>query len=53
MQPVMEGYMAPYPGAMPYTGYGLGPFDMPFGGIVPQDPFGGQGFMFPPVPPQR
>lgn len=53
MQPGMDGYMAPYPGAMPYTGFGLGPFDMPFGGIVPQDPFGAQGYLFPPVPPQR
>ncbi|XP_059440781.1 E3 ubiquitin ligase PQT3-like isoform X2 [Corylus avellana] len=54
MQPGMDAYMAPYPGAMPYTGYGLGPFDMPFGGgIVPQDPFGAQSYMFPPVPPQR
>ncbi|KAF5477513.1 hypothetical protein F2P56_004146 [Juglans regia] len=52
MQPGMD-YMAPYPGNMPFTGYGLGPFDMPFGGIVPQDPFAGQGYMFPPVPPQR
>jgi E3 ubiquitin-protein ligase RBBP6 len=54
MQPGMDGYMAPGYGVMPYTGgYGLGPFDMPFGGIVPQDPFGGQGYMFPHVPPQR
>lgn len=54
MQPGMDVYMAPYPGSMPYTGYGLGgPFDMPFGGMVPQDPFAGQVYMFPPVPPQR
>ncbi|KAA8521356.1 hypothetical protein F0562_012025 [Nyssa sinensis] len=54
MQPGMEGYAAPYAGAMPYMGYGLGPLDVPpFGGILPQDPFGAQGYMMPFVPPQR
>ncbi|XP_062165593.1 E3 ubiquitin ligase PQT3-like isoform X3 [Alnus glutinosa] len=41
------------PGAMAYMGYGIRPFDMPFGGIAPQDPFGAQGYMFTPIPPQR
>ncbi|XP_042516993.1 E3 ubiquitin ligase PARAQUAT TOLERANCE 3-like isoform X2 [Macadamia integrifolia] len=50
----MDGYVAPYSGAMPYMGYAPGLFDVPFGGMVPQDPFGGgQGFMLPVVPPQR
>ncbi|XP_062177094.1 E3 ubiquitin ligase PQT3-like isoform X3 [Alnus glutinosa] len=53
MQPGMDGCLAPYPGAMPYMGYGILPFDMAFGGIVPQDPFGAQGYMFPSIPPQR
>lgn len=51
MQPGMEGYMAPFGGAMPYMGYGMGPLDMPFGGgFMPQDPFGA---LMPMVPPQR
>ncbi|XP_062073955.1 E3 ubiquitin ligase PQT3-like isoform X2 [Humulus lupulus] len=54
MQPGMDGYMAPFPGQMPYMGYSMGPLDMPFGpGFVPQDPYGGQGCMYPVVPPQR
>ncbi|XP_012475879.1 E3 ubiquitin ligase PQT3-like [Gossypium raimondii] len=54
MQPGMDGFMGPYAGAMPYMGgYGLGPLDMPFGGVMPPDPFGTQGYMFPPVLPQR
>ncbi|XP_077239447.1 E3 ubiquitin ligase PARAQUAT TOLERANCE 3-like isoform X2 [Tasmannia lanceolata] len=58
----LDGYMAPYSGAMP-MGYpgpfdlpfgGGGPFDLPFGGgVLPQDPFGGQSYMMPFVPPQR
>ncbi|GAV72822.1 DWNN domain-containing protein [Cephalotus follicularis] len=52
IQPGME-YMAPYPGPMPYIGYGLGPLDMPFGGVMPPDPFGAQGLMFPAIPPHR
>ncbi|CAK7356347.1 unnamed protein product [Dovyalis caffra] len=52
MQPGME-YMAPYPGPMPFMGYGLGPLDIPFGGAMPPDPFGAQGYMMPVVPPQR
>ncbi|KAL4323469.1 hypothetical protein GQ457_11G022500 [Hibiscus cannabinus] len=54
MQPGMDGFMGHYAGGMPYMGgYGLGPLDMPFGGVMPPDPFGAQGYMFPPVPPQR
>jgi E3 ubiquitin-protein ligase RBBP6 len=41
------------PGAMAYMGYGIRPFDMPFGGIAPQDPFGAQGYMVTSIPPQR
>ncbi|XP_030502982.2 E3 ubiquitin ligase PARAQUAT TOLERANCE 3 isoform X1 [Cannabis sativa] len=42
------------PGQMPYMGYNIGPLDMPFGpGFVQQDPFGGQGCMYPVAPPQR
>ncbi|KAF8392366.1 hypothetical protein HHK36_022708 [Tetracentron sinense] len=52
MQLGMDGYLPPYAGAMPYMGYAPGPFDVPFGGILPQDPFRGQGYMMP-VPPQR
>ncbi|KAI4327145.1 hypothetical protein L6164_019642 [Bauhinia variegata] len=53
MQPGMDGFMAPYAGAMPMMGYNLGPLDMPYGGMLPQDPFGMQGYMLPVVPPQR
>ncbi|XP_058105960.1 E3 ubiquitin ligase PQT3-like isoform X2 [Magnolia sinica] len=53
MQWGMDGYMAPLPGPMPYMGYTPGPFEVPFGGVLPQDPFGGQGYMMPVVPPQR
>ncbi|XP_068650067.1 E3 ubiquitin ligase PQT3-like [Aristolochia californica] len=54
MQWGMDGLMGPYGGGMPYMGYTPGPFDLPFGGIMPQDPFGGQGYnMMPVVPPQR
>ncbi|KAK9274657.1 hypothetical protein L1049_021908 [Liquidambar formosana] len=53
MQPGMEGYMAPFGGAMPYMNYGLGPLDVPFGGVFPQDPFGAQGYMMPFLPPHR
>ncbi|XP_010256056.1 PREDICTED: uncharacterized protein LOC104596546 isoform X2 [Nelumbo nucifera] len=50
----MDGYVAPYASTMPYMGYTPGPFDVPFGGMLPQDPFlGGQGYMLPVVPPQR
>ncbi|KAK3005433.1 hypothetical protein RJ639_017111 [Escallonia herrerae] len=53
MQPGMEGYMGPYAGAVPFMGYGLGPFDVPFGGpFAQQQPFGA-GFMPPFIPPQR
>lgn len=55
MQSGMEGYVGHYPGPMPpYMGYGFGPMDVPFGGVLPPDPFGTQGYMMPPfVPPQR
>lgn len=54
MQPGMDGYMGTYGGGVPYMGYGFGPLDMPFGGVMPQDPFAAQGYMMPPmVPPQR
>ncbi|KAA8522209.1 hypothetical protein F0562_012882 [Nyssa sinensis] len=54
MQTGMEGYVQPFAGGMPYMGYGLGPMDVPFGGgMLPQDPYGAQGYMLPLVPPQR
>ncbi|CAJ2639461.1 unnamed protein product [Trifolium pratense] len=53
MQPCMDGFMPPYGAPMQMMGYGLGPFDMPFAGGLPQDPFGMQGYMMPVVPPQR
>lgn len=59
MQSGMEGYGAPFGGAMPYMGmgmgmgYGMGPLDMPFAGVMHQDPFAAQGYMMPVVPPQR
>ncbi|XAR54933.1 hypothetical protein NMG60_11030272 [Bertholletia excelsa] len=52
MQLGMEGYVAPYGGPLPIMGYGLGPLDVPFG-VLPQDPFGPQSYMMPPIPPQR
>ncbi|XP_065857817.1 E3 ubiquitin ligase PARAQUAT TOLERANCE 3-like [Euphorbia lathyris] len=53
MQPGMENYMHPFAAPMPFTGYGMGPMDMPFGGVMPPDPFAAQGYMMPFVPPQR
>uniref|UniRef100_A0A2P2MI11 DWNN domain-containing protein n=1 Tax=Rhizophora mucronata TaxID=61149 RepID=A0A2P2MI11_RHIMU len=53
MQPGIDGFMAPFAGPTPFTGFGLGPLDMSFGGIMPPDPFVAQGFMMPVVPPQR
>lgn len=53
MQPGMDGFVAPYAGAMQMMNYGLGPFDMPFGGVMPHDPFGMQNYMMPVVPPPR
>jgi E3 ubiquitin-protein ligase RBBP6 len=50
------GYMGgPYPGPMPpYMGFGFGPMDVPFPGVMPTDPFAPQGYMMPPfMPPQR
>ncbi|KAF9605601.1 hypothetical protein IFM89_017944 [Coptis chinensis] len=50
----MDGYMAPpYPVAMPYMGYAPGPFDVPLGGVFPQNAFGGQRYPMPALPPQR
>ncbi|KAG0503877.1 hypothetical protein HPP92_003949 [Vanilla planifolia] len=46
----MDGYMPPFPGAMPYMGYAPGPFDVPFGGILPHDPYVTQGYMMPGFP---
>ncbi|XP_044476654.1 E3 ubiquitin ligase PQT3-like [Mangifera indica] len=51
-QPGIEGYEALFGGGMPYMGYGMGPLDKPFGGVMPQDPFM-QGYTLPVVPPQR
>lgn len=54
MQPGLDGFGAPYPGAMPYNPYGMGPLDVPFiPPVVPHDPFGGQGFMLPFGPPMQ
>lgn len=54
MQPGLDGFGAPYPGAMPYNPYGMGPLDVPFmPPVVPHDPFGGQGFMMPFGPPMQ
>ncbi|GAU32803.1 hypothetical protein TSUD_152520 [Trifolium subterraneum] len=54
MQPCMDGFMQPYGAPMQMMGYGLGPFDMPFAGGLPQDPFGMQGgYMMPVAPPHR
>ncbi|XP_050230446.1 E3 ubiquitin ligase PQT3-like isoform X2 [Mercurialis annua] len=53
MQPAMESFINPFAAPMPFMGYGMGPMDMPFGGMMPPDPFGGQGYMMPVVPPQR
>ncbi|CAH9114151.1 unnamed protein product [Cuscuta europaea] len=54
MQPGMDGFGGPFPGPMPYMNYGFGPLDVPFGPMVPPNPFGGQSCMLPPfVPPQR
>lgn len=53
MQPGMDGFINPYAGAMPYMGYGYNTLDMPFGGVLPQGPFGAPSYMLPVVPPQR
>ncbi|KAK1302307.1 hypothetical protein QJS10_CPB12g00505 [Acorus calamus] len=47
----MDPYMT-YQASMPFMGYTPGPFDVPFGGALPQDPFRGPGYMYP-VLPQR
>ncbi|PIA44928.1 hypothetical protein AQUCO_01700479v1 [Aquilegia coerulea] len=52
MQFGMDGFMNPYGGTMPYMGYAPGPFD-PMGGMLPQDYFGGPGYMMPGFPHQR
>lgn len=48
----IDGFMPPFGCAMPYMGYAPGPFDVPFGGMLPPDPFAGQGYMIPPFPPR-
>ncbi|KAL8136639.1 hypothetical protein V2J09_002640 [Rumex salicifolius] len=60
IQPGMDTYMGSYGGGMPYNmGYGaghmghMGPMDMPFMGVGPNDPFMTQNLMYPMVPPQR
>ncbi|GAB4835008.1 hypothetical protein Ancab_033275 [Ancistrocladus abbreviatus] len=54
MQPGMDAFVPPFTAPLPYNmGYGVGPMEVPFGGVIPPDPFGAQGFMFPMVPPQR
>ncbi|XP_010518720.1 PREDICTED: E3 ubiquitin-protein ligase RBBP6 [Tarenaya hassleriana] len=50
--PGFNGFTGPFPGAMPpFIGYGLGPSDMAFGGVMHPDPFMAQGFGFPNIPP--
>lgn len=50
--PGFNGFTGPFPGAMPpFIGYGLGPADMAFGGVMHPDPFMAQGFGFPHIPP--
>lgn len=46
----MDGYMQPMAGPLPYMGYTPGPFDMPFGGMLPHDPYAAQGYMMPAFP---
>ncbi|XP_024640376.1 E3 ubiquitin ligase PQT3-like isoform X2 [Medicago truncatula] len=53
MQRCLDGYMGPYAAPMTMMGYGLGPFDMPFAGGLPQDPFGMHGYVMPVHPPHR
>ena len=53
MQPCMDGFMGPYAAPMQTMGYGIGPFDMPFAGGLPQNPFGMQGYVMPVHPPHR
>ncbi|XP_020267892.1 E3 ubiquitin ligase PQT3-like [Asparagus officinalis] len=53
MPMAFDGFMAPFGGAMPYSmGYAPGPFDVPFGAMLPPDPFAAQGYMMPPLPPR-
>nr|XP_017223541.1 PREDICTED: uncharacterized protein LOC108200001 isoform X2 [Daucus carota subsp. sativus] len=52
MQPGMEGFGGPCAGPMPYMGYGPMPMDVPYGGHLPQDPYGPPVNMMP-FPPQR
>ncbi|ESQ39888.1 hypothetical protein EUTSA_v10000768mg [Eutrema salsugineum] len=53
--PGYNGFPGPFPGPMPpFMGYGLNPMDMAFGGgmnMMHPDPFAGQGFGFPNIPP--
>jgi len=48
----IDGYMATFGGAMPCMGYAPGPYDVPFGGIFPPDPFAQHGFMMPALHPR-
>ncbi|PKA47049.1 E3 ubiquitin-protein ligase COP1 [Apostasia shenzhenica] len=49
----MDGYIPPFPGAMPFMGYTPGPFDVPFGGMLPHDPYAAQAAYMMPGFPQR
>lgn len=49
----MDGYMPSFPNHMPLMTYPQNPFDVPFVGAFPQDPFAGQSYIMPPLFPQR
>ena len=53
MQTGMDGFVAPYSGAMQMMDDGLRPLDMPFRGGIPHDPFGMQNYMMSVAPPPR
>ncbi|XP_020573692.1 E3 ubiquitin ligase PARAQUAT TOLERANCE 3-like [Phalaenopsis equestris] len=46
----MDGFMPHLAASMPYMGYAPTPFDVPFGGILPHDPYAAQGYMMPGFP---
>lgn len=46
----IDGFMPPLAAPMPYMGYTPNPFDVPFGGIMPHDPYAAQGFVMPGFP---
>ncbi|KAL0927147.1 hypothetical protein M5K25_001307 [Dendrobium thyrsiflorum] len=46
----IDGFMPPLAAPMPYMGYTPSPFDVPFGGILPPDPYAAQGYMMPGFP---